>query len=169
MRVWRVPMTPRSPEHIVARRPLYFARLLKRAKDLPPAPTFLCMSLDESPAPGVSRLRVRSCRDHDREPPPDFAGLSAAFAERGLSAAWQRVIALWCSQEWSSGTTSYLNTIAARRVHCRGIATESRARIRSTFHGLPALSALAGMVEDHFAILKVGPWLTFAFREAVFS
>jgi D-tagatose-1,6-bisphosphate aldolase subunit GatZ/KbaZ len=30
-------------------------------------------------------------------------------------------------------------------------------------------SALAQMVEDHFAILKVGPWLTFAFREAVFG
>ena len=30
-------------------------------------------------------------------------------------------------------------------------------------------SALAEMVEDHFAILKVGPWLTFAFREAVFA
>ena len=29
--------------------------------------------------------------------------------------------------------------------------------------------ALAQMVEDHFAILKVGPWLTFAFREAVFA
>jgi D-tagatose-1,6-bisphosphate aldolase subunit GatZ/KbaZ len=25
------------------------------------------------------------------------------------------------------------------------------------------------MVHDHFAILKVGPWLTFAFREAVFG
>jgi D-tagatose-1,6-bisphosphate aldolase subunit GatZ/KbaZ len=25
------------------------------------------------------------------------------------------------------------------------------------------------MVSDHFAILKVGPWLTFAFREAVFA
>ena len=25
------------------------------------------------------------------------------------------------------------------------------------------------MVEDHFAVLKVGPWLTFAFREAVFA
>jgi D-tagatose-1,6-bisphosphate aldolase subunit GatZ/KbaZ len=25
------------------------------------------------------------------------------------------------------------------------------------------------MVQDHFAILKVGPWLTFAFREAVFA
>src|SRR5258708_28554891 len=25
------------------------------------------------------------------------------------------------------------------------------------------------MVCDHFAILKVGPWLTFAFREAVFA
>jgi len=29
--------------------------------------------------------------------------------------------------------------------------------------------ALRQMVEDHFAILKVGPWLTFAFREAVFA
>jgi len=29
--------------------------------------------------------------------------------------------------------------------------------------------ALAQMVEDHFAILKVGPGLTFAFREAVFA
>ncbi len=29
--------------------------------------------------------------------------------------------------------------------------------------------ALAEMVEDHFAILKVGPWLTFAFREAVLA
>jgi D-tagatose-1,6-bisphosphate aldolase subunit GatZ/KbaZ len=25
------------------------------------------------------------------------------------------------------------------------------------------------MVEDHFAILKVGPWLTFAFREAILA
>ena len=29
--------------------------------------------------------------------------------------------------------------------------------------------ALREMVEDHFAILKVGPWLTFAFREAIFA
>src|SRR5256886_16928129 len=31
------------------------------------------------------------------------------------------------------------------------------------------LSSLKQMVEDHFAILKVGPELTFAFREAVFA
>jgi D-tagatose-1,6-bisphosphate aldolase subunit GatZ/KbaZ len=29
--------------------------------------------------------------------------------------------------------------------------------------------ALRRLVEDHFAILKVGPWLTYAFREAVFA
>lgn len=29
--------------------------------------------------------------------------------------------------------------------------------------------ALRALVEDHFAILKVGPALTFAFREAVFA
>ena len=30
-------------------------------------------------------------------------------------------------------------------------------------------AGLKRMVEDHFCILKVGPWLTFAFREAVFA
>jgi D-tagatose-1,6-bisphosphate aldolase subunit GatZ/KbaZ len=29
--------------------------------------------------------------------------------------------------------------------------------------------ALQQMVEDHFAILKVGPWLTYAYREAVLA
>ena len=29
--------------------------------------------------------------------------------------------------------------------------------------------ALAQLIEDHFAILKVGPWLTFAYREAVLA
>ena len=29
--------------------------------------------------------------------------------------------------------------------------------------------SLKQMVEDHFAILKVGPWLTFAYREAVLA
>jgi len=29
--------------------------------------------------------------------------------------------------------------------------------------------SLRQMVEDHFGILKVGPWLTFAFRESVFA
>lgn len=30
-------------------------------------------------------------------------------------------------------------------------------------------TSLKEMVEDHFCILKVGPWLTFAFREALFA
>ena len=30
-------------------------------------------------------------------------------------------------------------------------------------------SALKHLVEDHFCILKVGPWLTFAYREALFA
>ena len=37
----------------------------------------------------------------------------------------------------------------------------------STDYQSPA--ALAEMVEDHFAILKVGPWLTFAYREVIFA
>ena len=37
----------------------------------------------------------------------------------------------------------------------------------STDYQSPA--ALAQMVKDHFAILKVGPWLTFAFREVILA
>ena len=48
-------------------------------------------------------------------------------------------------------------------------AKTTQSRLRGTFHRLPEPVALAEMVEDHFAILKVGPQLTFAFREAIFA
>jgi len=93
-----------------------------------------------------------------------------AFDERGLSAAWQRVIAVVVQPGVEFGD----NLVFAY----------DRAKARSLSAGLPSSpslvyeahstdyqspGALAQMVEDHFAILKVGPWLTFAFREAVFA
>jgi D-tagatose-1,6-bisphosphate aldolase subunit GatZ/KbaZ len=93
-----------------------------------------------------------------------------AFDERGLSAAWQRVIAVVVQPGVEFGD----NLVFAY----------DRAKARSLSAGLPSSpslvyeahstdyqspGALAQMVEDHFAILKVGPGLTFAFREAVFA
>jgi len=93
-----------------------------------------------------------------------------AFDERGLSASWQRVIAVVVQPGVEFGD----NLVFAY----------DRAKARSLSAGLPSSpslvyeahstdyqspGALAQMVEDHFAILKVGPWLTFAFREAVFA
>jgi D-tagatose-1,6-bisphosphate aldolase subunit GatZ/KbaZ len=93
-----------------------------------------------------------------------------AFTKRGLSSAWDRVIALVVQPGVDFGPTvvfDYDRTKArllseALSAH-PGIVYEAH----STDYQLPG--SLERMVEDHFAILKVGPWLTFAFREAVFS
>jgi len=93
-----------------------------------------------------------------------------AFESRGLLAAWHRVIALVVQPGVEFGDA----TIFPYRPE------ESRelSRLAEThWHGVfeahstdyQTSAALREMVRDHFALLKVGPWLTFAFREAVFA
>lgn len=93
-----------------------------------------------------------------------------AFEERGLSSAWERVIALVVQPGVDFGSDSIFDyerakaqSLSAALSQHPGIVFEAH----STDYQSP--QALARMVEDHFAILKVGPWLTFAFREAVLA
>lgn len=91
-----------------------------------------------------------------------------AFEKRGLADAWERVIGLVVQPGVEFGENS--------------IFEYDRAKARDLSLALPAnpplvyeahstdyqpASSLKQMVEDHFAILKVGPELTFAFREAI--
>ncbi len=93
-----------------------------------------------------------------------------AFEAQGLHSTWARVIALVVqpgvefdnanvidykrekSQELSKAITAYENLVF---------------EAHSTDYQTPA--ALRKLVEDHFAILKVGPALTFALRETLFA
>ena len=93
-----------------------------------------------------------------------------AFEERGLSSAWERVIALVVQPGVDFGSNAIFDydrakaqSLSAALSKYPGIVFEAH----STDYQSP--QALARMVEDHFAILKVGPWLTFAFREAVLA
>ena len=93
-----------------------------------------------------------------------------AFAERGLSSTWERVVALVVQPGVDFGSNSIFDydrvkaqPLSAALSKHPGIVFEAH----STDYQSP--QALARMVEDHFAILKVGPWLTFAFREAVLA
>ncbi|MGA8151937.1 MAG: class II D-tagatose-bisphosphate aldolase, non-catalytic subunit [Terriglobales bacterium] len=93
-----------------------------------------------------------------------------AFVERGLSSAWERVIALVVQPGVDFGSNAIFGydrakaqSLSAALSKHPGIVFEAH----STDYQSP--QALARMVEDHFAILKVGPWLTFAFREAVLA
>ncbi len=93
-----------------------------------------------------------------------------AFFDLGLHAAWQRVIALVVQPGVEFGDDT---VIPYRRRDAAGLAKfiEQYEHLVYEAHSTDYQSpeGLRELVEDHFAILKVGPWLTFAMREAVFA
>jgi D-tagatose-1,6-bisphosphate aldolase subunit GatZ/KbaZ len=93
-----------------------------------------------------------------------------AFTSLGLEAAWERVTALVVQPGVEFGDESvheYDRTAAAGLK--RFIETVPGLVYEAHSTDYQTRSALREMVEDHFAILKVGPGLTFALREAVFA
>ncbi len=93
-----------------------------------------------------------------------------AFRTRGLESAWERVVAVVVQPGVEFGDA---NVIEYHRQKAKDLShfIETHDQLvyeaHSTDYQTP--TALQQMVEDHFAILKVGPWLTFALREAVFA
>jgi D-tagatose-1,6-bisphosphate aldolase subunit GatZ/KbaZ len=92
------------------------------------------------------------------------------FRERGLREAWKRVIAVVVQPgvEFGDAAVFHYDSRKARLLSqfCeRGWNGVYEAHSTD----FQTKCALIEMVKDHFAILKVGPWLTFAFREAVFA
>jgi D-tagatose-1,6-bisphosphate aldolase subunit GatZ/KbaZ len=92
-----------------------------------------------------------------------------AFLSRGLESAWDRVIALVVQPGVEFGNDFILayDRKAASGLS-RYIETETLVyEAHSTDYQAP--DALRQMVADHFAILKVGPALTYAYREAIYA
>lgn len=93
-----------------------------------------------------------------------------AFARRGLESAFERVIGLVVQPGVDFSANDVHDYDRARAAALRDSLPEAPELVyeaHSTDYQRPR--ALAEMVEDHFAILKVGPWLTFALREAVLA
>lgn len=93
-----------------------------------------------------------------------------AFKELGLESAWERVVALVVQPgvEFGDETVHEYNRPAASNL-VRFIETIPGLVYEAHSTDYQTRAALRALVEDHFAILKVGPGLTFAFREAVFA
>lgn len=93
-----------------------------------------------------------------------------AFLQLGLSAAWQRVVGLVVQPGVEFDNTQVFDYDSSKAQQLKqyiktvdGIAFEAH----STDYQTPI--AYKQLINDHFAILKVGPELTFALREALFS
>ncbi|RIK28537.1 MAG: tagatose-bisphosphate aldolase [Anaerolineae bacterium] len=92
-----------------------------------------------------------------------------AFLKAGLESAWERVVGVVVQPGVEFGDDFVLpyQPEAARElskfIESQPMVFEAHSTDYQT------RNALANLVRDHFAILKVGPALTFAFREAVFA
>jgi D-tagatose-1,6-bisphosphate aldolase subunit GatZ/KbaZ len=144
----------------------------KTSRDLPPGshpPVYVIGT--EVPAPGgevlaAEGLTVTAADDVHRT----LEIFHQAFLQRGLSSAWERVVALVVQPGVDFGADTVFDYDASK-AHSLSAALETHDGIVYEAHSTDYQSSgsLAQMVKDHFAILKVGPWLTFAFREAVLA
>ncbi len=134
-----------------------------------PAPIYVVGT--EVPPPGGAREaegapQVTAVEDVERT----VASARDAFLSAGLNQAWERVVAVVVQPgvEFGDAAVSEYDREKARQLSSYAAKNGSLVYEAHSTDYQPS-EKLRQMVEDHFAILKVGPWLTFAFREAVFA
>jgi len=93
-----------------------------------------------------------------------------AFSDIGLEDAWDRVIGVVVQPGVEFGDEEIFDYKRDKALRLKKI-IESQSRFVYEAHStdFQLKKSLKNMVEDHFAILKVGPWLTYAFREATYA
>jgi D-tagatose-1,6-bisphosphate aldolase subunit GatZ/KbaZ len=160
-------------QSIIAQRAARLCSAAENAfKDLPPGSSPLLYVIgSEVPAPGGESLPGAPPAVSPADQIHDTLKLfRAAFAGQNVDAAWDRVIGLVVQPGVEFGENVIVDYERQKAMALSSALPKHPALVyeaHSTDYQRPA--ALAQMVEDHFAILKVGPWLTFAFREAVFA
>lgn len=135
------------------------------------SPSLLYVVGTEVPTPGGESQAQESISittvEHVRS---TLEAFKRAFEKRGLNRAWERTIGLVVQPGVEFGESSVFPYDRQKAKALSAALPTSPLLVyeaHSTDYQLP--SALRQMVEDHFAILKVGPELTFAFREAIFA
>ncbi|TPL91639.1 D-tagatose-bisphosphate aldolase, class II, non-catalytic subunit [Mesorhizobium sp. B2-3-12] len=125
----------------------------------------------EVPVPGGAQEAM----DHLAVTTPEAAGETVrihrdAFHQRGLDAAFSRAIGVVVQPGVEFGNAE---VIAYRPERARALAGTLRDLPQFVFEAhstdYQPVGALSALVDDGFAILKVGPWLTFALREALYG
>jgi D-tagatose-1,6-bisphosphate aldolase subunit GatZ/KbaZ len=166
------PKTGLAEQTIAARAAILCQAAEQAHRELPPgSPQPLYVVGTEVPVPGgetndTGAPTVTKANDVHRT----LEAFQSAFEELRLESAWERVIALVVQPGVDFGSNSIFDyergkaaSLSAALDAHPGLVFEAH----STDYQPP--HALAQLVEDHFAILKVGPWLTFAYREAVLA
>ena len=92
-----------------------------------------------------------------------------AFLREGLESAWERVVGVVVQPGVEFGDDFVLSYQPNKTMELSKFIESQSMVYEAHSTDYQTREALKNLVEDHFAILKVGPGLTFAFREAVFA
>ena len=93
-----------------------------------------------------------------------------AIAEHGLDDVWPRIMALVVQPGMEFDHLRVVDYQRARTTDLRQVlADEPHMVFEAHSTDYQTVEALTALVEDHWAVLKVGPGLTFALREALFA
>ncbi|MBB5345051.1 D-tagatose-bisphosphate aldolase, class II, non-catalytic subunit [Tunturibacter empetritectus] len=158
------------PDEVVAQRTAQLCQAAEGARGTGPAPVYVIGT--EVPTPGgathaLDELQVTSTGAATHT----LAVHKRVFEEQGLSDTWRRVIALVVQPGVEFGHDS---VISYDRKKAKPLVDWLRAQPENiVFEAHSTDYQLSGsyveLVEDGFAILKVGPALTFAMREALYA
>lgn len=159
------------PDATVAARSAELARVAERTAaqhGLPP-PVYVIGT--EVPVPGgEASLEVGLAVTTPQAAATTLAIHRQAFASPDLQPAWERVIAM-VVQPGVDFDHSSVHYYAPDQAEALSAFVEQQPRIVFEAHSTDyqTEAGLRALVRDHFAILKVGPAATYAFREAVFA
>jgi len=92
-----------------------------------------------------------------------------AFLREGLETAWERVLGVVVQPGVEFGDDFVLPYQPEAAKELSGFIESQPMIYEAHSTDYQTHDALKNLVKDHFAILKVGPGLTFAFREAIFA
>jgi D-tagatose-1,6-bisphosphate aldolase subunit GatZ/KbaZ len=162
-----------SPD-LAAERAVVLCRACEAAADRLPAgrPRPLYVIGAEVPLPGGALENPEQIAVTRPEEVAKFLALAeSGFRRAGLDAAWERVLAVIVQPGVEFGDADVARYAPARARTLSEFHAELPGRmtyeVHSTDYQTP--ESLSQMVADHFVLLKVGPCLTNAFREAVFA
>lgn len=159
------------PEATIAARAASLAAVAEEAAHAQglPAPVYVIGT--EVPPPGGARERIDTLTPTSAEAAEStIAAHEAAFAKAGMRGAFARAIGIVVQPGVEFGIENVVAYDPAKARHLRA-ALDRHPRLVFEAHSTDYQSraALQALVRDGFALLKVGPGLTFALREALYA
>lgn len=162
---------PVLPDEVMAKRAASLCRVAEDACTRSAARPLMYVIGTEVPVPGgathtLNELEVTRCEAAEQT----LAVHRKAFLDAGLSAAFERVIALVVQPGVEFDHDSVIDYDSQKARHLQRFLQAHPSLVmeaHSTDYQLP--NSYEALIRDGFAILKVGPALTFALREALYA